>query len=234
MKIRGRSQLGALVCVFALLCGAFFSAAANASMQLDRTQVVFKPEAGREDVVVSNAGEEPLYVKVEVLEVTAPGTERERRVVVENPEDIGLIATPPRFVVQPGKRKILRLVNLLGHGAAETVYRVNVVPVAPPVASEGIGVRVLIAYQLLIFVRPQNPVFDVAARREETQLIVENRGNTNFILRDIEHCPDDGKPCSKLAGKRVYAGNTITLPVPAGGHLTLNAVGEGETRKLAF
>ncbi len=237
MKMRGWMTVRARV--FARLmtaaCALLIAGAAAANMQLDRTQVVFNSGGpNREDVVVNNPGDEPLYVKVDVLKVTSPGTEAEQRIIVDNPEEIGMIATPPKFIVAPGGRKVLRLVNLSGHGNVESVFRVNVVPVAPPAESKGIGVRVLIAYQLLVFVRPKTPRFDIAAHRDGSRLIVENRGNTNFLLRDIQHCGEGKESCRTLPGKRVYAGTTIELEVPPDGTLSLNATGADQTRKLVF
>lgn len=208
---------------------------ASASMQLDRTQVVFQPAGpGREDVIVRNAGEDTLYLKVEVLEVTAPGTPEERREVVENPESIGLIATPTKLVIQPERRRAIRLVNLQGHDEAERVYRVNVLPVAPPVKAEGMGVRVLIAYQLLVFVRPAESRVDLQVERTGEGLELQNRGNVNILLRDVQHCPDDTATCETLTGLRLYPGNQRLVDVPAGGRVLFNAIADGKTEPYAL
>lgn len=212
-----------------------FSTVASGNMQLDRTQIVFETDGpGREDVIVRNTGEHPLYLKLEVLEVTAPGTEEERREVVENPETIGLIASPTKLVIQPDRRRAIRLVNLRGHGEQERVYRVNVLPVAPPVDAEGIGVRILIAYQLLVFVRPVESRVQLDAERTPEGVRLRNNGNVNVLLRDVQHCPDAAADCSELRGMRLYPGNQRLLEAPAGGHVQFTAVANGRSRRHRY
>lgn len=105
----------------------------QASMVLDRSILVFAAgDAPRQDVTITNPDPETMFVEVEALDVRHPGTDKEERIVVRNPEEIGLIATPKRLVLPSGASRVIRLVNLAGHGDPERVYRVNVKPVAAP------------------------------------------------------------------------------------------------------
>lgn len=194
----------------------------QATMVLDRSILTFAAgKAPREDVTINNPDPDPLFVEVEVLEVRNPGTDKEERIVVRNPEEIGLIATPKRLVVPPGSSRVMRLVNLAGHGKTERVYRVNVKPVAAPEEegeekSKGMLVKVLVAYQLLIFVAPEKSDLLVEGRREGTTLYLHNKGNVNTYFYNGEQCAEGEarEKCASVQGFRLYPGNerVVTLP----------------------
>lgn len=195
----------------------------QASMVLDRSIVTFVPgKAPREDVTINNPDPDPLFIEVEVLEVRNPGTDKEERIVVRNPEEIGLIATPKRLVVPAGSRRVVRLVNLMGHDATERVYRVNIKPVVAPEeedaknSTKSMNVKILVAYQLLVFVAPEKSESLVEGRREGTTLHLHNKGNVNAHLYNGRQCnPGEAKEqCAIPQGLRLYPGNarTITLP----------------------
>lgn len=196
----------------------------QASMVLDRSIVTFVPgKAPREDVTVNNPDAEPLFVEVEVLEVRNPGTDKEERIAVRNPEEIGLIATPKRLVVPAGSRRVVRLVNLAGHGQAERVYRVNVKPVIAPEEADSakareksMEVKILVAYQLLVFVSPEAPAAQLDGRREGTTLHLQNKGNVNIHLYDGRQCPpgDAKDQCVTLQSVRLYPGNERNIALP--------------------
>ena len=150
-----------------LLTTLLLSPAALASLSIDRSILLFAAgESPRQDVMAGNDADSNLFLGVEVLEVLNPGTEQEQRNVVRDPESIGFIAAPRRLMVPPNSRRPVRLMNLNGHGDMERVYRVNIKPVLPPAETQGMGVRIVIAYQVLVFVSPEKVSVDlqVAAR----------------------------------------------------------------------
>lgn len=218
----------------------------QASMVLDRSIMVFEAgKAPRQDVTVSNPDPETMFVEVEVLEVRNPGTDKEERIVVRNPEEIGLIATPKRLVVPSGASRIVRLVNLGGHGATERVYRVNVKPVAAPESEEpgtegetkkSMSIKILIAYQLLIFVEPDKSTVAIEGRREGNQLHLTNKGNVNAYLYDGRQCKDgeSKEQCATLQALRLYPGNekVVTLPREQGIEFMVEAAGQHSSRRF--
>lgn len=197
----------------------------QASMVLDRSIMVFAAgDAPRQDVTITNPDPDTMFVEVEVLEVRHPGTDKEERLVVRNPEEIGLIATPKRLVLPSGTSRIIRLVNLAGHGDAERVYRVNVKPVTAPEEEtpsddkeKRMSIKILIAYQLLIFVDPQKRNVLIEGRREGNQLHLANRGNVNAYLYDGRQCKqgEARDQCARIdKATRLYPGNEKVLTLP--------------------
>jgi len=208
-----------------------------ASMVLDRTVLTFRTgELPRQDVSVANPDKENLYIEVSVLEVTNPGTDKETREVVKDPESIGLIATPHKLMVPPGARRTVRLVNLNGHGDSEKVYRVNVTPKPPPAKTTGMAVRVVVAYQLLIFVEPLKPEKKLVATRNGQVLEIANEGNINVMLSQGQQCSTAKKEiCTELTGKRLYPGNRMQVSLPLeSGLVFFQATSRGETRTQEF
>jgi P pilus assembly chaperone PapD len=222
---------------FLLLLNLVWGSAAGA-MSINRAVITFTPDgAAREDVVVSNPGEQALYIDVQVLDVLKPGTEDEERNVVKDPEAIGLIATPRRLRVPAGGQRVVRLVNLNGHGDREQVYRINLKPMSGPVESEQMGVRVLVGYQLLVFVQPRDVNVDLKAERNGRELVLHNQGNVNVRLHQGEQCPpapvqDD--ECREVDGLRLYPGNRKVLELPRDAPVRFSVSAAGDSRKRRF
>lgn len=191
---------------------------AQASMVLSNVIVHFEPgEPPREDIQIENNGDETLYIEVKPHVVHAPGTPDERRELIRNPRDSGLLVTPNRLVIGPGARKRLRLVNLDPDCPDERVYRVAVTPVVGEVSAAQSGLKVLIGYEVLVISQPQAPAAELVARRLGQTLHLENRGNTNVLMREGYQCQYDGQPretCTPLASRRLYPGNRWQLALP--------------------
>lgn len=209
-----RAALSALLALAAL--------PAQANMLVDRSIVVFKPgDAPRQDVMVMNAGKEPLYVQVEVMEVQNPGTPDEKRVVVTDPEKIALLATPRRFMVEPDGRRPLRLVNQQPKAAAERVYRINLSPVVGklelPDEGNAMAVKVVVGYQLLVLTSPAEPRDGLEVKRSGKVAVFRNTGNTNIFLYGGQQCPGAQAAeadCKSLPDHRLYPGNEWTQELP--------------------
>ena len=181
---------------------------ASANMFVDRSIVEFVAgQAPQQDIRVSNRGNDQMYVQVEVLDVLQPGTEQEVREAVTNLADMTLLATPKQFVLPPQGERAVRLVALAEPADVDQVYRVNVTPILPPLAdTESSVVRVVVAYQLLVLVLPENPREDLVVSKEGNTLKFENRGNSYVLLADGQQCVAEA--CSNLPTTRLYAGNT--------------------------
>ena len=222
--------------VFGLLLWASGVMAAYA-MQVDKAIVHFPADKSpRQDVVIGNPGEEPLFVDVGILTVSDPGTDSEQRLPVKDPESAPLIATPRRLMVPPGGSRRVRLVNLEGHGDMEKVYRVDLRPVAPPEQMDSTGVRVLVGYQLLVFVAPSQTGVSLEGQRDGKSLTLSNKGNVNVLLHEGEQCPPSlsTRPCEPVQGRRLYPGNSVTLALPMDAPVRFNLTTAGETRQQRY
>lgn len=223
--------------VLVALCLWGMAALAAAAMQVDRAIVSFPADKPpRQDVIISNPDDEPLFVDVGVMEVLNPGTEQEQRVVIKDPDNAALIATPRRLMVPPGGSRRVRLVSLNGFGEQEKVFRVDLRPVAAPEQLNTTGVRVLIGYQLLVFVAPQQSQVALEARRDGKQLELRNNGNVNVLVYEGEQCPPSPSTdaCQEVPGKRLYPGTGLTLDLPMDAPVTFNVTADGQTSQRQF
>ena len=215
------NQLANLIIAAVLLLPAQHAAA----WSLDRS--IIEMRAGqpmRQDVTVRNPTDQTMFFEVTVLEVFDPGTEQERREVVRNPEEIGFIATPARLVVPPQSRRLVRMVNLDGHGDTERVYRVNVTPVRPreeelaemELQAPQFGLSIVIAHQVLVFIGPEKADVSLKGSREGKVLHLRNEGNVNLALSQGEQCPRGGDEdsCQSVAVPRLYPGNEVRVELP--------------------
>lgn len=209
---------------------------AHASMIVDRTILTFEPGAApRHDVSISNPDNESLYIEVTVLAVANPGTAQETRTEVKDPKSIGLVAAPRLLMIPAGGRRTVRLVNLNGHSDAEHVYRVNITPVPPPTEANGMAIRVLIGYQVLVFVAPKSPKADLVSARKGNTLTLENRGNVNLMLFDGQQCPTVTRDaCADIQGRRLYPGNRFELTLPNNGPVFFRVADGDESQMREF
>ncbi len=188
---------------------------AHGEMFVDRSIVIFEPGAQpRQDVEVSNTGDEVIYVQVEVLRVNSPGTPDEVREKVDNPQDLKLLATPSKLIIPPGSRKLVRIVNLQTSNDEERVYRINVTPIVPPLQEESSQLRIVVAYQILTIVQPDDPATNLAVTRDGRTIRFSNTGNTNVLLSDGQQCNGADDTCEDLPSRRLYAGNAWEQELP--------------------
>ena len=217
------------------IAGLLLSQSLFAQLAVDRIIVDFTEDSpNRNDVQLINTSKtETLFINVEVLEVTEPGTDKEKRVVADDPSKIGLIASPNRVILPPGNRRLVRLVNLFPTEDQERIFRVNFTPVAGESGSGGI--KVLVGYQALIIVRPEETVFDLVGKREGNTLTLINNSNTNVYLSNIQQCDDKAsEDCTNYVENRLYPGNTWKLDLTGKGTLSFNADDGSDSHKMTF
>ena len=201
----------------ALATALMLSSQAHAALSLDRVIVYFEPdELPRQDVVVFNPDPENLYLQTEVYHVINPGTEQEERVRVTDPAKLKLLATPAKAVLPPNSRKTVRLVSLETPQDKELVYRVTFRPVVGELEAQETAIKLLIAYQALVFVRPQNPEYKVAATVSNGTMTFTNSGNMNVVLRNGKYCTSEDNCTDLNDGTRIYAGGRWEMPLPEG------------------
>ena len=191
-------------------------------MQLDRSIIYFEPgQPPRQDIQVTNIGKTDLFLQSEVYKVLHPGTEKEEQVRVTNPDDIKLLTTPDKARIHPKAMINVRLVSLETPKEQEAVYRVTFRPVTGDSEVKQSGIQILVAYQVLVFVRPEKPTYKLVAKFNNGTLTVSNQGNSNVELRYGELCRKDEKQkdkkphCEDYAdGGRLYAGQSLVFDVP--------------------
>ena len=198
-----------------------FTSTTQAAMVLDKAIVHFGSGApNRQDVEIRNPDNEPMYIKVEILEVLNPGMENEERRVVSNPKAAKFLVTPSKLVIPPGGRKSVRMLNIGKLPAdKDKVFRINLTPVTPDIEAEQMAIKVVVGYQLLVLIQPNTPRIDIQSSREGKKLVLHNAGNTNVLLRSGSNCPAPVAPptkpsnegCVEMQSQRLYAGNTVEI-----------------------
>ena len=193
----------------------FIPGVSNADMILNKSIIYFEPgEPSREDLEIQNIGSDPLYVQVTPKIVHNPGTDKQTREVYENPKQAGLLVSPNKLIVPPNGRKLLRFVNLNPGTQDEKVYRVSITPVIGELSAEKSGVKILIGYEVLVIVHPENGMFDLVHKRTGKELNITNQGTQNVLLRKGTQClpgAEGEENCHQLPGKRLYPGNSWSV-----------------------
>jgi P pilus assembly chaperone PapD len=168
----------------------------------------------KQDVRVTNLDNETAYVKVTPYLMNNPGLISEKLISISNPQKLGLLVSPRMMVIPPKQSRNVRMVFLDGNPEADRVYQVDVEPVVgkmnfEPSQNKEVGVKVLIAYGIIVIHRPENIRINYQLVREGNKLVLKNIGNSNFIAMAGQQCDTNGKDCQDLTTKRLYAGQSI-------------------------
>jgi hypothetical protein len=187
-------------------------------MMLDKVIVDFLPnEPSRDDIEITNAGEEILYVSVEAAEIIDPGDASERRVAQPDPRILGLLVSPNRLALGPGERKILRFSLLERPVGRDRIYRIAIKPAVGELTATRSALKVMVGYDVLVIARPADARPIITASREDQALLIRNLGNTNALLFNGRQCDENETECVGLPSMRVYAGNTWRFDLPRDG-----------------
>jgi P pilus assembly chaperone PapD len=190
-----------------LLAGAGIAVPARAELVLSDLVVELHPGiSSRKDIELWNNSDERFYVEVTPAEIVNPGRPTETRLQEPDPERLGLLVSPNRLILEPGQHKVVRIAAITAPATSERIYRVTVKPVVGELSGEQSGLKVLVGYDVLAIIRPDNPVPRISGNRDGRTLIIRNDGNSSAELMNGKQCQRAGTNCDKLPGKRLYAG----------------------------
>src|SRR5687768_6437227 len=145
-----------------------------------------------------------MFVSAEPFQIVDPGTPGEARREARNPDEVGILVSPQRLVLEPGERRIVRIALVGPRSASERVFRVAIRPVSGPVSSDESALKVFVGFDTLVIVRPDRFEGDIRATRHGNTLILENAGNTAQELFEGRQCNQSGGECKTLPSKRLY------------------------------
>ncbi|MRI34070.1 hypothetical protein EOPP23_13830 [Endozoicomonas sp. OPT23] len=196
-----------------------------ADMSLDRSIVYFDKKGWkRQDVQVSNLSNETMYLQTEVFRVVNPGKKDEAKIPATTPEEMKLMATPHKSSIKAQGMRAVRLFNRENNLKEEKVYRVLFRPVVGPQKNQEQVVKILVAYEILVFVRPTQPIFKVEGTIKDKKLELTNTGNSSVLLRRGQQCITKDNCKSVWKSKRLYRGQTWNVDL----------AGEGEVKFALF
>lgn len=204
-----------LILAASLVLMATLTVPAQASIVLDRTEVIVAADAERETLTVTNTRDTPAFVSIAAREILNPGQQPEESNKGPDPRAVGLLAAPTRLALAPGERRTVRLQFLDPARDRDRVWRVTVQEVSGPVTMESSGLVLLIGYDVLVIQRPAKPAPAVTVKRDGKQLSVTNSGNSFAILDDGKQCTGaEASSCADVVGARIYPGQTRVLTAP--------------------
>lgn len=192
-----------------------FSTPARAEFIISSAIIEFQPNGPRQqDIEIISRSETDEYIVAEVSEIIHPGLSGEERRPLDDPTKAGLLVTPSKTVLGPGARKVLRFVLMREPDASEHIYRVAVKPIIKGVDTSGqMGLKILIGYEVLVIVRPDEPRTAYEAVRTGDVLKIRNTGNTSVLFQGGRQCGEEEK-CKLPPVVRVYPNETNELKLP--------------------
>jgi P pilus assembly chaperone PapD len=221
-----------------LLCSvaALWAPVAGADLRVSRFFVETEPEGRPAEVFVENNGQETAYVRIRIDEVIDPQDPEPEELANQSPEQMGLLVSPQRLVLAPGEEKRIRIVSLK-NPEKDRFFRMTVTPVVGDLESEAaIGVKLLIAYGVWIFARPENAEPRLDAAVSGRTLNLTNNGNTHTEIRAIRLCADVNIPseCETLSGFRLLSGRSRAVSFETAGTAIVRSEFRGKLDEAQF
>lgn len=230
--------------VLVMIIFLFASAASRADLVVDEAIVVYgDPTKTKHDVTVYNNDEASnMYLEVTPFKVVNPGQDNQTLQSLSLESAPEFLVSPNRAIVAPGSLSMIRLLNLKNEGSEERVYRINLVPATPPLGLQSSNLeavesmlQVVVAYQILVIVLPENPEVKVASDRLGRTASFANDGNANYLLTDGEQCnPLDPTVCQALESRRIYPGNNWSIELPFDGPASYTLRNHAGSSTLVF
>lgn len=221
------------IVVGAAVVALFGATAARAELVLSELIVELQPgKQIRDDVEVWNDSPDRAFIAVEPREILNPSLPSQTARRDPDPEKLGILVSPARMILEPGQRKLVRIAALTATPDRERVYRVTVKPVVGAVQSDASGLKILLGYDVLVLVRPAQPIAKVTGVRNGRTLTFRNDGNVSVEIIDGRQCASGAAQCTQLPGKRLYAGGswTVGLQSDLPAQYTLKSPGRADRR----
>lgn len=194
------------------------SSPAKAEFAMSEMIIDFANGAPRQkDIEIVSQGADTQYIATETYVVENPTEPNEKRTLVSDPQQSGLMITPGKMVLSPGARKLMRFL-LIGTPPIDKdkIYRIVVKPVIQGVEEQKqrMALKLLVGYEALVIARPADAKIDLVAERKGNSLTITNKGNTNANLQFGEQCDATGSKCEEVNVARIYAGQTWSTSLP--------------------
>ena len=226
-----------VVFIFTLLMTSF-NAFSN-QILLDNVIVNFdENKRAKEDIFVRNISDKNTYVKVVVTEILNAGKENQEKIEHKNPKESGIFVSPNKLILKPkgdpNDHQAIRIANINGELKEDRIYRIQVLPVINDFEKkdQGLGVKILMGYEILTLIQPNNPVMDYEYEIKGNTLTFKNKGNSNILLHNGEQCDSNNENCKEIKTKRVYAGTDFTFDLPYSDNEVKIYLKFGEKNKL--
>jgi hypothetical protein len=130
---------------------------------------------------------------------------------IKSPQESDLFFSPSRIVLESSESNFpyekIRVINMNKNLEKERVYRIRVEPVINgfSIKSEKtIGIKILTAYETLIFVQPDKIKKDIKVKFDGGKVLFKNNGNINSYFSKMESCDKDDI-CNIEQGFRLYS-----------------------------
>lgn len=232
-RVLGDWKIVLAALAFAPLLAMLSIGTAQAQLSVSEMVVDMTAPDDRKDLIVTNTGDDTMYVAVEIKEFINPGMPNQSEIAHRTPDETGLLVSPSRMVLGAGERAVVRMAVIERPDAADRVFQVTVKPVLGEEEVQTTMIRLLVAYGVLVIVRPEDLNPNISVQRNGQTLFVENHGNTMVELAHGKQCDAGGTICSDLPSKRVYPGGTwqVELAYDTPAEYRVSSGGETEVRQ---
>jgi len=199
-----------LLTALTFLCSLIFCPLALAGITVSPMVLRLSPGEITGDITVTNQDKTHIaYVSIE------PKVEQPKKSL--NPKELGYLIAPSKLAIPPASSRLVRVRLTQPPNNKERRYEIMVRPVEGDLvfAKTGqqkirAGIRVIVAYGVILIVPPINPQAKMTLIRHDQELTAFNEGNVTVELTNGQQCKDPHS-CQKLPNYHIGPGEKKTI-----------------------
>ena len=173
-------------------------------------------------IAVKNPEKEKEYVGIKGYTVAGLGTDHEKEVPIKKLIKKGILVSPRKFVLKPGKTRKVRisLVKGLPKDQDEKIFLI-VQPVKNLAAQIhkkedfNVAIHTVLAYRVGLYIHKKNGKPNIVTTKSGDDYQFTNKGDTAAFLKVTNGCPDkkvsDEKPCEPLYNFWIYPNEKVKV-----------------------
>lgn len=198
------------------------------NISIDEVLITYENiEKTAKNVKVFNKTKDVGFVKVDLYEIKNSKSKNEEKIIylqnderteegkllvekynnanikIGDPKNSGLFVSPNKIIIDPESYSKVRILNINKENDIERVYKIRYTPVISGFEKDkdSVGVKIITAYESLVFVEPKNIIKDINYKIDGNTVKIKNDGNTNVYFGFSKYCSDD---CTDGLDFRLY------------------------------
>lgn len=198
-----KTGLALLATATIMLCSSLPALAAGELLVLPTSTRVL--HAQEQTIKVRNDGDAPLYLAINLAQVSNPGLVPEHKLMLRDLPHPGMLATPEKLVLGPNQSREIHLKSL-EEPEQESLYRLYITPVnafsVTDAPQERIAAPMSFAVGYGVLVRhlpaPERQKNSWTYHCENNQIALSNTGNVRLRLSEMQLLPGGHSPQSAI------------------------------------
>ena len=147
-------------------------------------------------LTVVNEGSNKAYIVLTPTRVDNAGTKNAKVIKEKNPKKLGLLVSPTKLILKPGKQRKVKITDLVKGNDKDVIFKINGAQFNMPSKKTGkdlsdetgVTAEVAIGFTTYVYARPISLKPDINININGDKATFTNTGNTTVNVNSIRQC----------------------------------------------